>query len=468
MTEQNTRPAFLDQDPEEDSFNLYAIVFKYLVYWPWFVASVLVCTIGMFVYLRYQAPVYNVKSAVLIKEQDNKRPGGNNPLAAIQDLGMMSFTNNFDNELEILKSQTLVKKVVTDLGLYISYGEARTFGHNLPLYKNEPIRVYLTPEEADNLESGVKLKMKYDGKNRLQVSMEYMLNEEEKELETTFESLPAVLPTEVGVFNFSRDTTVVVEEPMELVVYVSSPTASAAAYCENMTVEPTSKTTTIAQINVKNTVKQRGVDFIYKLVELYNQDANDEQNEVAEKTAEFIEERIALINAELGSTESELADFKQRSGLTDLSSDAQMALQENSRYEQQLAQNATQISLVQYLQNYINTPANKDEVIPANVGLEDHNLVKVINDYNAMIVERKRLLRTSSENNPAVINMNSGIEAMRATVHTTVNSVLHGLQIEGKNLQREANKYVGKISNAPKHEKEFISIQRQQEIKATL
>ena len=87
---------FVDQEPEEDSFNLYAIIFKYLIYWPWFVASVLICLVGTYVYLRYQAPVYNVKSAVLVKEQDNKRMGGNSPLAAIQDLGMMSFTNNFD------------------------------------------------------------------------------------------------------------------------------------------------------------------------------------------------------------------------------------------------------------------------------------------------------------------------------------------------------------------------------------
>ena len=89
----------VDQNPEEESFNLYSIIFKYLVYWPWFVASVLVCLIGTFVYLRYQAPVYNINSAVLIKEQDKKN--SNNPLSVIQDLGMMSFTNSFDNEIEI-------------------------------------------------------------------------------------------------------------------------------------------------------------------------------------------------------------------------------------------------------------------------------------------------------------------------------------------------------------------------------
>ena len=138
MTEQKQNQ-FLDMEAEESDFNLYAIIFKYLVYWPWFLVSVLVCVLGTFVYLRYQVPVYNVKSAVLIKEKDKRSAANNSPLSAIQDLGMMSITNNFDNELEILKSQTLVKKVVSDLELYISHSQANTFGYNTPLYGNTPI-----------------------------------------------------------------------------------------------------------------------------------------------------------------------------------------------------------------------------------------------------------------------------------------------------------------------------------------
>lgn len=226
--------------------------------------------------------------------------------------------------------------------------------------------------------------------------------------------------------------------------------------------------TTIAKISLKNSSKQRGEDFVNRLVAFYNQDANDEKNEVAQKTAQFIEERIGIINSELGTTESQLADFKQRSGLTNLTSDAQMALQENSRYEQQRMENATQIRLVQFLSNYINDPVNIDEVIPANVGLQDQNLTSVIDQYNTMIIERKRLLRTSSESNPAVVNMNTGIEAMRRNVKTTVNSVLKGLQIAKVDIDRQASKFESRISDAPKQEKEFMTISRQQEIKATL
>lgn len=466
MNEQKRPNPMMQQ--EEDPINLYAIFFKYLVYWPWFVVSVLVCVVGTFVYLRYQAPVYNVKSAVLIKEQNGKNNNAGGAFAAMQEMGMMSMTSKFDNEVQILKSKTLVKKVIMNQGLYINHSEKRTFGYNLPLYQNEPVKVYMTPEEADKLQGGVKVEMDYRANGSLDMEMTYWLNGEEKSLEHRFDQLPAALPTEVGVLTFTPDTVQAPKGDVQLVASISSPTSSAANYCANMTVAPVSKTTTIAQIDVKNTVKQRSVDFIYGLVEEYNEDANNEKNEVAQKTADFIDERIAIINKELGGTEDELADFKQRSRLTDLTSDAQLALQETSRYEKELAENATQINLVQYLQNYIQNPANKDEVIPANVGLQDQNLATVINQYNTMVVERKRLLRTSSESNPAVIKLNTGIEVMRATVQTTVNSVMNGLQIAERNLKNEARKHEGRISNAPTYEKEFVGIQRQQEIKASL
>lgn len=476
MIDENKR-GDLSVDTEE-SVNLSELLFKYLAYWPWFVASVLVCLVACFVYLRFQTPVYQVSAAVLIKE-DEKKGGAANaaPLAAMQGLGMLSMTSNFENEVEILKSRTLIKKVVNHLELYTSVSEERVFGYDIPLYKSSPIQVFMTPEEAEKLKTNVAMDLTFKKEEKtLDVKLKYMLGEEEVEMEKTFDHLPAVLPTEIGVISFLPNAAVLAKDTLKkevnnevhLKASISNPIAVAGAYLSQLAVEPTSKTTTIAQISLKTIVKQLGVDFVNCLVAFYNQDANDEKNEVAQKSAEFIDERINIINRELGTTESELASFKQRSGLTDLTSDAQLALQESSKYEQQRMENATQINLVRYLNEYINNPENANEVLPANVGYSDANLTSVIEQYNTMIIERKRLLRTSSENNPAVVNMNTGIDAMRRTVQTTVNSVLKGLQITRDDIERQASKFEGRISNAPLQEKEFMTISRQQEIKATL
>ena len=382
---------------------------------------------------------------------------------------MFSMTSNFDNEVEILKSRTLIKKVVSHLNLYINIAQKQPFGYDIPLYKDTPFDVFMTAEEADKLDENILLDLTYDTLGKLSAEVSYTQDNEKQKAQKSFDKLPAILPLPIGVITISgRDSLSIPTEPIKLKVTISKPTAVAIGYSSALTIEPTSKTSTIAAVSLKNTNVQRAIDFINDLIAVYNIDTNTEKNEVAQKSADFIEERIGIINNELGTTENELAAFKQRAGLTDLSSDAQLALQESSKYEQQYAENATQINLVTYLRDYINNPDNNDEVIPANVGLSDVNLASAIEKYNNLVVERKRLLRTSSESNPAIINLNTGIEAMRHNVKTTVNSVLKGLQITRNNIDRQSRKYESRISNAPKQEQEFMTISRQQEIKATL
>jgi tyrosine-protein kinase Etk/Wzc len=222
----------------------------------------------------------------------------------------------------------------------------------------------------------------------------------------------------------------------------------------------------VAVISLKNSSLQCGQDFINQLLEMYNRNTNNDKNEIAQKTAEFIDERISIISKELGSTEADLETFKRDAGITDLTSEAQIALAGNAEYEKKSVENRTQISLVNDLRKYLR--GNEYEVLPSNVGLQDAALIGAIERYNEMLVERKRLLRTSTENNPAIVNLDTSIRAMKANVQATLEGTLQGLMITKSNLDREASRYSRRISNAPGQERAYVSIARQQEIKAGL
>ena len=212
----------------------------------------------------------------------------------------------------------------------------------------------------------------------------------------------------------------------------------ARSYCANLTIEPTSKTTSVAVISLKNSSLRRGQDFINQLLEMYNRNTNNDKNEIAQKTAEFIDERINIISKELGSTESSLESFKRNAGITDLTSDAQIALAGNAEYEKKQVENRTQISLVSDLRKYFT--GNEYEILPSNVGLQDAALISVIERYNEMLIERKRLLRTSTENNPAIVNLDTSIRAMKTNVQATLEGTLQGLLITRADLVRLAIK----------------------------
>lgn len=464
MNEQYTN--LLEED--EKPVDYKALVFEYLIHWPYILAFLMLSLVGCYVYLRYQAPVYNVNATVLIK-QDDKKSAVNSPLGTIQDFGMLSMASNFDNEMEILQSRTLLKKVVNQLNLYINYSQKNNFGYATSLYKNTPVQVWMAPEEADRLQAPMQLEIGYTPNEQIAVTATYTQNGAEAKVSKSFDKLPAVLVTPVGTLSLTQATdSTLLQQPLTYQATVTSPTGTAAGCRANLSATPTSKSTTIVRLSYNDGNIRRGQDFLNTLVALYNSDANDDKNEVASRTADFINSRIDIINRELGTTEQELADYKQQAGLTDLSTDASMALQSSSQYDQKRAENETQIRLVEFLRQYIETPANQYEVIPANIGLSDNGLVTLIAQYNEMLIERKRLLRTSNENNPVVINLDTSIAATRNSVLSSVASVEKGLQITRNNLNAEARKYETRISNAPKQEKELISISRQQEIKANL
>ena len=178
---------------------------------------------------------------------------------------------------------------------------------------------------------------------------------------------------------------------------------------------------------------------------------------MAEKTEEFIAGRIRIINDELFSTEKELETFKRDAGLTDLASDAQLAVSENSAYEKQRVENGTQLNLVRYLAEYISAPDKINAVLPVNVGLPDQSLSSLIGQYNEMVLQRNRLLRNSSESNPVIVNLDSGIRAMRENILTTIHSVQKGLLITKADLDRQASKFNRRISNATAQERQFGS-----------
>ncbi len=454
-------------EQDEEKINYQELLFRYIIHWPWFVASVLVCLIGAWVYLHFQTPVYQVSASIMIK--DDKKGGGSTDLENLGIGGVITSTQSIDNEIEVLRSKTILKEVVNNLELYITYYDEDEFPKK-ELYQTSPVIVNLTAQEADKLPGSALLAMKLSPEGVLDVNLKVGL----KEYNQRFEKLPAVLPTDAGTFGFALKDSLSGGQmeghkgERHIRAVVSRPFGVAKGYQEALSIAPTSRTTSVAVVSLMNTNIQRARDFINKLIEMYNRNTNNDKNEVAEKTREFINERIKIIDEELGSTEDKLEAFKRNAGLTDISSDAQLAVSGNAEYEKRRVDNGTQINLVRDLIKYINNPSNEYELLPGNIGLSDAGLTTQIGRYNELIIERKRLLRTSTESNPMIVNLDTSIRAMKSNVQAAINGTLQGLLIVKADLEREAGRFSRRISDAPGQERQYVSIARQQEIKAGL
>lgn len=456
-------------DHSEEQINIQEIFFRYLIHWPWFVVSAIVCVALAWGYLRLTTPVYNISATVLIK--DEKKGGGANMSSELEKMGLNGFvssSSNIENEIEVLKSRTLAREVVSSLGLFVTYMDEDKFP-NKELYRTSPVLVSLTPQEADRLPQTMEIDMLLQPAGAMDVQVKVGKKEYRKHLE----KLPAVFPTDEGTVAFFANNDTLsslrpesVTTERHITAYINRPFAVAKGYAGSLSITPTSKATSVVTVSLKNSNTQRGKDYIDKLLEMYNINANNDKNEVAQRTGEFIDERIDIISKELGSTERDLENFKRSAGITDLTSEAQIALTGNAEYEKKRVENQTQINLVMDLKKYLQ--GSGYEVLPANVGLQDAGVAGAIDRYNEMVAERKRLLRTSTESNPAIVNLTTSIRAMRSNIQTTLDATLKGLEITKADLIREASRYSRRISDAPTQERQFVSIARQQEIKSGL
>lgn len=456
-------------EQSKEQVNIQELLFRYLIHWPWFVISIIICIACAWGYLRLTAPIYNISATVLIK--DEKKGGGASMSSDLEKMGLEGFvssSSNVDNEIEVLRSKSLAREVVNNLGLFVTYMDEDEFPSK-ELYHTSPVLVSLTHQEADKLPGRMEINMILQPTGALGVQ----ITVGEKEYRKQFDKLPAVFPTDEGTVAFfaNNDTLSAVcpeniTKERHITAFINRPFSVLKEYVNSLSIAPTSKTTSVVVISLENTNTRRGRDYINKLLEMYNINANNDKNEVAQKTAEFIDERIGIISKELGSTEQDLENFKRSAGITDLNSEAQIALTGNAEYEKKRVENQTQINLVMDLQRYMK--GNEYEVLPSNIGLQDAASAGAIDRYNQMLVERKRLLRTSTENNPTIINLDTSIRAMRTNVQATLDATLKGLQITKEDLAREASRYSRRINDAPTQERQFVSIARQQEIKSGL
>ena len=104
---------------ENTGIDLKQAFFKYLYFWKWFLLCFIITTTSAYFYLRYSTPAYNIEATILIK--DDKKGGLASELSSFADLGLGNVKSNVDNETEVLKARTLIKKAILELNLNVTY-----------------------------------------------------------------------------------------------------------------------------------------------------------------------------------------------------------------------------------------------------------------------------------------------------------------------------------------------------------
>ncbi len=462
----------------EKPIDFVGIFFKYFSFWKWFLISGIICLIIAFIYIKSVFPTYEVTSSVLLK--DDQKGGGTPEINMFKDMGLFSQKNNVDNELEVLHTETLMDQVVRELGINVNYTQIGTFQvlktlgidtknkkwakfREKILYGSEcPILVSLPDSILDKI-GGIGFEILVHPYGEYEFSGTY----QDKDFKVKSSISEQYVNMPFGRLNISRGLYRPTKD-MLIDVFIQRPIDKARQMKGAIKMELTSKTTSVVNITLDTENADLGIDFLKKLIQVYNQNDVDDQTAMANKTAQFIDDRLMLISRELGDVESQVENYKQVQGLTDIQSQTNMFIQQTGDYSQKQLDVETQLAIVTDIDDYMHKKENKYQLLPANTGIQSAGLSELINNYNQLILQRNRLSRIASNTNQAMIDLNYQIESMYSTVQSSVQNEEKNLQIALRDLKSKSSENVAHIRDIPRQEREYTQIKRQQSVKEGL
>ena len=456
-------------EEESSAFNLAAIWKIIVLNWQWIVISTIVALGLAYCYLRYTNPVYTSSMKILIKDDDKKGARGASQMMNLENVGLFSNSNGFDNELEILRSTNINTRVVKALKLYVSYaidGRVR----KRELYKNNPLIVDMPESQLAVLQTPVSMEIKKSEKDGYIIKGEVPVigSKEKISFERKVKKLPGNVTTPVGTIIIQQNPSSKMTSDHTLYARILPLDVAGRIYTQKLTASATSKTTTVAALTFTDTQVERSLDYLNELLKSYNEDANEDKNEVATKTDEFIRERLLNIRGDLDITESNLEQYKKNNDLINLTNDATNSLTKTTEYQSKQVELETQLNLISALVNYANNPSNAMQVIPANLGLQNQNLNQSISKYNEGVLLRNRLIKSSSEDNPSVQRITAELEEMWPSIRLSLEDIKNDLQTQKKSADSQFHMFNSRIQSTPTQERALTNIMRQQEIQANL
>ncbi len=445
------------QETQEIDIRMWCI--RILKNWYWILLScILFGAWGVYTYLS-TTPRHTVDAKIMIRTSDSDSPLPQMEMLAMMGMGGMK---QVEDEVAILTSRDILTQVVRDLDLQNEYRKKRKLRWEGQYPSHDLVMVY--PETfLDTIKRTVRLEMKVR-KNDYLVKVRYgqrwnFSRHKVKDVTVPFETCAGKIAINSNKPLEKGDKYRVVTMPMLPAV---------DKYTQTIAASPLKKESNVIVISTSTDMPQRAIDFINKEIDFYNLDAVVDKNIMASNTAAFIEERLRLIEDELAVAESNLEQYKERNGIVDLITEAEIYLHEGSEYKKQAVEIETQLNLVKYIGEYVSDETNKNSLIPANLGIEDPALIALVTEYNQLLLNRMRVQRTATTNNPVLSQMDLQLAVLRENIISSISSISNTLSIAKENIDKQFGKIESMRYGLPSQERQFVEVVRTKELKEQL
>jgi tyrosine-protein kinase Etk/Wzc len=461
---------------QEETIQIRELAYRCLRKWYWFVISVVVCLAVGTLYILRSIPTYNTTAEIQIKS-DSKGSSMPSDVGNFSDMGLFSIKSNVNNELLAFQSPDLMTKVVERLELYMNYSQDGTFhptvlyGTSLPVHAEfldveSNISAGFVVSEGGGAAAG-KASAETRAADQTVTLDEFTFKGKEIDAKPVLGRYGDTLQTPVGRIILEKTKNY---EPFDKPVNVgkSGVRKVTLAYGKNLQVSLGDKNADVINLAIKDVSTQRAQDVLNTLIAVYNENWINDKNQIANSTSVFINDRLSMIESELAGVDSDISAFKSENMIPDVEAAATMYMQESTVLNQQMQEVNNQLYMARYIKDYIGKEANKNQPLPANMGLSNQSIEAGITEYNEKILQRNNLVANSGENNVLVKDLDQALASLRGAISRSIENEILALNTKLDNLQGSSRQNTARIAANPNQAKQLLSVERQQTVKQAL
>ncbi|MDB4297225.1 polysaccharide biosynthesis tyrosine autokinase [Flavobacteriaceae bacterium] len=445
---------------ENEPINIRAEIEKYISHWKWFVLSTVICLSIAIIYAKSKVNIFETKSSILVKEDD----GASSELKAFQDMSSLGLgkKNNVYDEIEVLTSRSLSEAVVKKLNLNYELYQQQGLKRN-----EQFLKVPFKYKVLTGLDDFYKLDTLIDITFLDESSYEYNIEGSSNNITANFGDKISlgnnvIVLSKTDFYNHEKTN-----NSYQLVFMHLESTIERLK--KNIVIASADQDSNIINLTLNYPVKEKAQLILNTLVDLYNERSIQDKNEVGNKTSEFITNRLATVSVELDEVDRLEEEYKIDRKITDIGFQSQVFFDSKTVNEQEIFNKTTQLNIVNYIIESIKKQDENFELLPTNVGAEESPQLSVsVSEFNKLLLERNRLLRYSSSENPMVQNLNIELKNLRSNIKLSLNNTKEQLEIALASFNRKDREFDNKITDIPQQTREYRSILRKQTIIANL
>lgn len=429
--------------------------------WRWFVLSLVVALGVATLYLMRTPNIYTRSASILVKDDSKGGGSAGAAMSEFNDLGIFKNNTNINNELQTLKSPTLMTEVVKRLGLNEVY-TVREGLKSVELYKTSPCWVTFDQPSDHSLSFVIHIQ------SPTEVTLDDWTLDGESLDETYSVTLGDSVQTAVGSLVVTATAAFQNDWVGKKVRYTRGSVRSYTdRYTAALQANLSNKEATIIDLSIDDVSIQKAEDILNTLIEVYNEKWVLDKNQIAISTSKFISDRLGVIETELGHVDENISSYKSQHLLPDVQAASSLYMTQSAEYKKQLQALSNQLSTAQYIRREL-SGKQIDQPLPSNSGISSGNIEGQIEEYNKLVLDRNRLIANSSEKNPLVVDLTASLKTLKRTILQSVDNLIVSLNTEMKSIRIQEEATTSQLASNPSQAKYLLSVERQQKVKEEL